>query len=92
MIIRKLFILYEPQYHHENSINLRLHRRNPTAVRYQCAQRCVTAVTLVGTVMLQRFRRHRCCTIVSLHRLHTNVAAIAVTVLSTCRPLLSQHN
>ena len=46
-----------------------------------------TAVTLVRTVMLQRCHCHRCCTVVSLHRWHTNVAAIAVTVLS--RPLLS---
>ena len=48
----------------------------------------VTAVTLVCTVMLQRCHSHRCCTVVSLHRWHTNVAAIPVAVLS--RSLLSQ--
>ena len=42
----------------------------------------VTAVTLVCTVVLQRYHCHRCCTVVSLHRWHSNVAAIAVTVLS----------
>ena len=60
-----------------------------------CAHRCyinvnialtalsvVTAVTLVCTVVLQRCHSHRCCTIVSLHRWHTNVVSIAVTVLS----------
>ena len=47
-----------------------------------------TISTLVCRVMLERC--HQCCTIVSLHRSHTNVAAIAVTVLS--RPLLSQHS
>ena len=40
--------------------------------------------------MLQRCRCQRCCTVVSLHRWHTKVAATAVTVLS--RSLLSQHN
>ena len=40
-----------------------------------------TAITLVCTVVLQRCYYHRCCTVVSLHRWHTNVAAIAVTVL-----------
>ena len=50
----------------------------------------VTDVTLVSTVMLQRCHCHRCCTVVSLHHRHTDVAAIAVTVLS--RPLLSQHS
>ena len=49
----------------------------------------VIDVTLVCTVMLQRWHCHRCCTVASLHRWHT-VAAIAVTVLS--RPLLSQHS
>ena len=60
-----------------------------------CARRChtnvtiavtalsvVTDVTLVCTVVLQRCHCHRCCTVVSLHRWYTNVAAIAVTVLS----------
>ena len=42
----------------------------------------VIAVTLVCTVVLQRCHCHRCCTVVSLHRWHTNVDAIAVTVLS----------
>ena len=42
----------------------------------------VTAVTLVCTVVLQCCHCHRCYTTVSLHRWHTNVAAIAVTVLS----------
>ena len=50
----------------------------------------VTAVTLVCTVMLHCCHCYRCCTVVSLHRWHTNVAAISVTVLS--RPLLSQHS
>ena len=68
-----------------------------------CAHRCytnvdipvtplsvATAVKLVCTAMLQCIHCHRCYTAVSLHRWHTNVAAIAVTVLS--RPLLSQHS
>ena len=49
-----------------------------------------TAVTLVCTVMLQCCHCHRCCTVVILHHWHTNVAAIAVTVLFG--PLLSQHS
>ena len=40
-----------------------------------------TTVTLVCTVVLQRCHCHRCCTVVSLHRWHTDVAAIAVTIL-----------
>ena len=49
----------------------------------------VTAVTPVCTVVLQRCDCHHCCTVVSLHRWHTNVAAIAITVLSPL-PLLLQ--
>ena len=49
-----------------------------------------TTTTLVCTAMLQRCHCHRCCSVVSLHRRHTNVAAIAATVLSG--PLLSQHS
>ena len=35
----------------------------------------VTAVTLACTLMLQCFHCHRCCTVVSLHWWHANVAA-----------------
>ena len=49
----------------------------------------VTTTSLVCTVMLENFHYRRCCSVVSLHRWHTNVATIAVTVLFG--PLLSDR-